>query len=75
MAVQWDLYEMYIALKQAPLYHLIIEGLLMIWVAWLLLRKPKIRKPKLTVKVCTFCEYAYFPNIHPYCFFFCFLFC
>ncbi|KZS20238.1 serine palmitoyltransferase 1 [Daphnia magna] len=50
MAVQWDLYEMYLALLQAPLYHLIIEGLLMVWVAWLLLRKPKIRKPILTEK-------------------------
>jgi len=50
MAVQWDLYEMYLAFLQAPLYHLVIEGLLMVWVVWLLLRKPKSRGTKLTRK-------------------------
>jgi len=50
MAVQWDLHEMYLAFLQAPLYHLVIEGLLMVWVVWLLLRKPKTRETKLTRK-------------------------
>jgi len=50
MAEEWDLYEMYLALLQAPLYHLAFEGFLMIWVVWLLFRKPKVFKPKLTEK-------------------------
>lgn len=36
---------------QAPLYHLVIEGLLLVWVFWLLLRKPNTRRSKLTFKV------------------------
>ncbi|GAB6032725.1 Serine palmitoyltransferase 1 [Chamberlinius hualienensis] len=35
----WEMYEMVQAFLQAPLYHLALEGLLMMWVLWLLFRK------------------------------------
>jgi hypothetical protein len=43
--------SLFVSIPQAPLYHLAIEGLLLIWVVWLLLRKPTPKKPKLTQKV------------------------
>uniref|UniRef100_T1J9G1 Serine palmitoyltransferase 1 n=1 Tax=Strigamia maritima TaxID=126957 RepID=T1J9G1_STRMM len=39
MSETWEMYEMVQALIQAPAYHLILEGLLMLWVLWLLFRK------------------------------------
>lgn len=36
---------------QAPWYHLAIEGALVVWVVWLLGRKPTPLKQKLTKKV------------------------
>lgn len=37
--VKWELYEMFQAFLQAPIYHLVLEGLLMMWVLWLIFRK------------------------------------
>lgn len=37
--MKWELYEMFQALLQAPRYHLAIEGLLLMLILWLLLRK------------------------------------
>jgi hypothetical protein len=39
--------------KHAPLYHLAVEGVLLIWILWLLFRKSysPVEKNKLTEKV------------------------
>lgn len=39
MAETWEMYELVQAFLQAPLYHLVLEGLLMLWVLWLLFRQ------------------------------------
>ena len=40
--------------KQAPFYHLAIEGFLLVWILWLIFRKSysPTEKSKLTEKVC-----------------------
>lgn len=39
METKWELYEMFQALLQAPIYHLALEAFLILWLLWLLFHK------------------------------------
>ena len=50
--VSWELYESFQAFLAAPIYHLALEGFLIIWVLWLVFHKSyKPPPPELTEKV------------------------
>jgi serine palmitoyltransferase len=39
MATQWILFEMFQALHEVPLYHVLLEGGLLVWILWLIFHK------------------------------------
>ncbi|KAB7503136.1 Serine palmitoyltransferase 1 [Armadillidium nasatum] len=41
MPQQWNVYESFQALLKAGVYHLALEGILVLWIIWLLTKKPK----------------------------------
>lgn len=49
-SLSWDPYIHFHAYLQAPVYHLALEGMLILWVLWLLFRKSYKPEPTLTEK-------------------------